>query len=195
MNALITLVIIGIIAAGAWDLRDGSLDALSIFSINEYGSFLSQIKAENLPFKVLTPSYIPSGFKFLKEDSAKILQGNIGIPQIDYMFETSDGKNGLVLKQFDKARYQKDVLEKFKIKDFQTLLKTELKSNPIERDGKMIYIRIPTEKVRSVFGDLQYIASAHIINDDSFIELNYSGEMPFFEEELIKIITSLKPAK
>lgn len=192
IKLLIALVIIGIVAAGAWNLRDGSLDALSVFSTNKYGSFLSQINAKNLPFKVLTPSYISPGFKFLEEDSAKIVQGNIGIPQVNYMFETSDGNNGLVLRQMDKARYQKEIFGKQGINDFKTLFETQFRAAAIERDGKTIYTRIPTEKVRSILGDLQYIASAHLVNDDSVIELNYSGTVPFSEEELIKILVSLK---
>lgn len=194
LKILVTLVIVGIIAIGAWDLRDGSLDILSGLSTNKYGSFLSQINAKDLPFKVLAPSYTPSGFKFLKEDSAKIVQGNIGIPQVTYMFETADGKNGLVLRQMDKARYQKEILEKQGIKDFPTLFETQFGAKPIERDGKTIYTKVPAEKVRSILGDMQYTASAHMVNDDSFIELNYSGATPFSEEELIKIILSLKPA-
>src|SRR3989344_3105591 len=105
MKILLTLVIVGIIAGLAWDLRDGSLDILSGFSTNKYDSFLSQINAKDLPFKVLAPSYTSSGFKFLREDSAKIVQGNVGFPQVNYMFETTDGKNALVLRQMDKARY------------------------------------------------------------------------------------------
>ncbi len=194
MKILIALVVVGIIAVGAWDLRDGSLDIFSGFGANKYEPFLSQINAKSLLFKVLVPSYISPGFKFLKEDSAKIVQGNIGIPQVNYMFETSDGKNGLVLRQMDKARYQKEILGKQGINDFQTLLETQFSAKPIERDGKMMYIRIPTEKVRSILGDMQYIASAHMVNDDSFIELNYSGTIPFSEEELVKILLSLKQA-
>lgn len=192
MKILVALVVVGIIAVGVWDLRDGSLDIFSGFGVNKYESFLSQINAKSLLFKILVPSYISPGFKFLKENSAKIVQGNIGIPQVNYMFETSDGKNGLVLRQMDKARYQKEILEKQGVDDFQTFLETQLRAKPTERDGKRIYIRIPIEKVRSIFGDMQYIASAHMVNDDSFIELNYSGVIPFSEEELIKILLSLK---
>ena len=163
--ALTAFIIIGIIGVVAWNLKGDS-----------YRSFLSQINAKTLPFKVLTPSYISPEFKFLKEASVKIVKGNIGIPQINYMFETPDGKNGLVLRQMDKSAFQKP----------------QTSTKEIERDGKKIYIRIPTEKVRSVFGDMQYIASAQTLNDDSFILLNYSGEIPFSEEELIKILLSLK---
>lgn len=199
MNIIITLIIVGIATVGAWDLRDGSFDILSKLSTNQYGSFLSQIHAKNLKFKVLSPSYISSGFKFLKEDSAKIATGNnIGIPQINYLFQTSDGKNGLVLRQFDKASYQKTMGEILKeqggIKDFQMFFKTQYGAKSIERDGQTIYIKIPTEKVRSVFGDMQYIASTHMVNYDSVIELNYSGSLPFSQEELIKILLSLRPA-
>ena len=194
MNILITLVVVGIIAVGAWDMRDGSLDIFSKLSANKYQSFLTQVKAKSLPFEVLSPSYIPSGFKFLKEDSAKIVQGNIGIPQVNYLFESSDGKNGLALRQMDRARYQKEILEKQSIKDFQTLFETQYGAKPIVRGGETIYIKIPAEKVRSVFGDTQYIASARMINADSIIELNYSGALPFSEGELIKILLSLKPA-
>jgi len=199
MNILITLAIIGIIAFGVWDWRDGSLDLPAKFSTNKYGSFLTQIKAKNLPFKILTPSYIPSGFKFLKADSAKLAQGvNIGIPQVNYLFASSDGKNGLALKQFDKAIYQTtmaEVLKKTGFKDWPTFFAAQYKAKPIERGGQTVYVRVPAEKVRSVLGDLQYIASAHLVNDDSVIELNYSGEAVFSEEELIKIVLALKPAK
>lgn len=191
MKIFIILVIVGISAFGAWDLRDGSLDILS-GSTNKYGSFLSQINVRGLPFKVLVPQYIPPGFKFLKEDSAKIVQGNIGIPQVNYMFESSDGKNGLVLRQMDKMRYQKEILGKGGITDFQTLFETQFSAKPVEREGKIMYIKIPVEKVRSILGDMQYIASAHMLNDDSVIELNYLGRVPFSEEELIKILLSLK---
>lgn len=180
------------VTVGAWKLRDGSLGTLSKFSANEYESFLAQINAKSLPFKVLTPSYISPGFKFLKEDSAKIVQGNIGIPQINYMFETSDGKNGLVLRQMDKMRYQKEILDKQGIKDFQTLFEAQFHATAITSGDKIIYIKIPTGKVRSILGDLQYTASAHIVNNDSIIELNYSGAVSFFKEELIKILVSLK---
>lgn len=194
MNIFITLVITGIVAVGAWDLRDGSLDVFSKFSANKYQSFLLQVKAKSLTFKVLSPSYISSGFKFLKEDSAKIAQGNIGIPQVNYLFESSDGKSGLALRQMDKARYQKEILEKQGIKDFPTFFEMQYGAKPVERGGKTIYVKIPVEKVRSVFGDAQYIASARMINADSIIELNYSGATPFLEEELVKILLSLKPA-
>lgn len=182
MKILITLIIIGIITVGVWDLRDGSFDTLSLLSINKYGSFLSQINAKNLPFKVLTPSYIPSNFNFLKEDSAKIVKGNIGIPQVNYLFETSDGKNGIALRQMDKVRYQEEIPEKQNMDNYQT----------IERDSKIIYIKIPVNQVKSIFGDLQYIGSLRMVNNDSFIELNYSGTMPPSKEELIKILLSLK---
>lgn len=199
MNILITLAIVGILVVGVWDLRDGSLDILSNLSTNKYQSFLSQIKAKNLSFKVLYPSYIPSGFNFLKEDSIKMrVQNNIGIPQINYLFETTDGKNGFVLRQFDKTSYQKTMGELLKeqrgVKDFQAFFETQYGAKPIERDGKTMYIKIPLEQVRSVFGDLQYIASAHMVNNDSIIELNYSGNAPFSESELIKILLALKPA-
>lgn len=191
MKFLIILFIAGIIAFSAWDLSDGSFDILS-GSTNKYGSFLSQINGKSLPFKTLVPAYIPSGFKFLKEDSAKIVRGNIGISQVNYMFESSDGKNGFVLRQMDKAGYEKEILGKQGIKDFQTLFETQFSAKPLEREGKTIYIKIPSEKVRSILGDMQYIASAHMVNDDSVIELNYSGTEPFSEEELIKILLSLK---
>ena len=196
MNNIVILIIVGIVAIGAWDLRDGSLDILSK-STSNYGSFLSQINAKSLPFKVLSPSYISSGFKFLKEDSVKIVRGNIGIPQVNYLFQTSDGKDGLALRQFDKTSYQKTMGEALRqqegIKDFQKFFEAQYGTKTIERDGKTIYIKIPTEKVKSIFGDMQYIASAHMVNDDSIIELNYSGSTSFGEEELIKIILSLKP--
>lgn len=192
MKILIALVILGIIAFGAWDFRDGSLDIVPGLPTNKYGSFLSQINAEDLPFKVVVPSYIPPEFKFLKEDSAKILRGNTGIPQINYMFETSDGNNGLVLRQMDKTGYQKEILVKQGITDFQTLFTTQFRLKPVEQDGKTVYIKIPPEKVRSILGDMQYIASAQMVNDDSVIELNYSGAVPFSEAELLKIILSLK---
>lgn len=199
MNILITLAVVGIIAIGAWDLRNGSLDIFSALSTNKYAPFLSQINAKNLSFKVLSPSYIPSGFKFLREDSMKMkVQNNIGIPQVNYLFETSDGKNGLALRQFDKTNYQKTMGEVLReqegITDFQKFFETQYGATPIVRDNKTIYIKIPAEKVRSVFGDLQYIASAHLVNDDSIIELNYSGTVAFSQKELIKIILSLKPA-
>ena len=181
----------GIIAFGGWDLRDGSLDILS-GSMNKYESFLSQTNAKDLPFKVLVPKYIPSGFKFLKADSVKIVQGNIGIPQANYLFESSDGKNGLVLRQIDKAGFQKEILQKQGIKDFQTLFETQFSAKPVKREGKTIYIKIPSEKVRSILGDMQYTAIARMENNDSLVELNYSGEVPFSEEELIKILLSLK---
>lgn len=181
-----------ILAVAVWDLRDGSFDMLSGLSTSKYRPFLAQIKANTLPFKVLTPTYIPPGFKFLKEDSAKIIKNNTGIPQINYMFETSDGKNALVLRQMDKARYQKEILEKLGIKDFPTLFEIQFHATPTDLNGKTIYIRIPTEKVKSILGDAQYIASAHMVNNDSCIELNYSGEVPFSKEELIKILLSLK---
>lgn len=173
-------------------MRDGSFDVISKIKPNEYQSFLSEINAKNLPFKVLIPSYIPPDFKFLKKDSAKIVQGNIGIPQVNYMFETSDGKNGLVLRQLDKTRYQKDVLEKQGIKDFQTLFETQFHATSMEQKGKTLYIRVPKEKVRSILGDMQYIASVHLVNSDSVIELNYSGDIPFSKEDLIKMLDSLK---
>ncbi|MDO8570326.1 MAG: hypothetical protein Q7R97_01965 [Candidatus Daviesbacteria bacterium] len=182
MKILIALIIIGIITVGVWDLRDGSFDTFSLLSVNKYGSFLSQVNVKDLPFKVLTPSYIPSDFKFLKEDSVKIVQGNIGIPQVNYLFETSDGKNGIALRQMDKVRYQEKISEKQNMENFQT----------IEQNGKIIYIKIPVNQVRSIFGDLQYIASLRTTNDDSFIELNYSGTTPPSKEELIKILLSFK---
>lgn len=173
-------------------MRDGTFDIISKIKPNEYQSFLSEINAKNLPFKVLIPSYIPPDFKFLKKDSAKIVQGNIGIPQVNYMFETSDGKNGLVLRQLDKTRYQKDVVEKQGINNFQTLFETQFHATSMEQNGKTLYMRMPTEKVKSIFGDAQYIASAHMVNEDSVIELNYSGEVPFSKEELVKMLNSLR---
>ncbi len=181
-----------VIVIVAWDLRDGSLDIFSGFSTIKYRPFLVQIDAKSLPFKVLAPSYISPGFKFLKEDSAKIIQGNTGIPQVNYLFETSDGRNALVLRQMDKMGYQKEVLKKLGISDFQILFETQFRATLIARDGKTIYIRIPTEKVKSILGDAQYIAFAYMVNNDSFIELNYSGEVPFSKEELIKILFSLR---
>lgn len=198
MNILIILIIAGIIAAGAWDLRDGSLDLPTKFSANNYGSFLTQIKAKDLPFKVLSPSYVPSGFKFLKEDSAKIVQGNRGIPQINYLFESTNGKNGLALKQFDQANYKKtmeEILKKTGFKDWPTFFATQFKAKPLERAGQTIYLSVPADKARSILGDLQYMASAHLVNDDSVVELNYSGEEAISEAELIKIILALKPAR
>lgn len=198
MNLLITLAVIAIIAVGAWDLRDGSLDLPAKLSINKYGSFLTQIKAKNLPFKVLSPSYLPSGFKFLKEDSAKIVQGNIGIPQVNYLFESADGKNGLALKQFDQAIYQKtmaELLKKTGFKDWPTFFAAQYQAKPLERAGQTIYLSVPAEKVRSILGDYQYMASAHLINGDSVIELNYSGDAALAEAELIKMILALQPAK
>lgn len=241
MNLLIALAIIGIIAVGAWDLRDGSLDLPSKFSIkkdkpslskeknlpakgigpadtapllkflkekssdqldklsaNAYGSFLRQIKAKDLSFKVLSPSYLPPSFNFLKEESVKMAQGtNLGIPQINYLFESAGGKNGLALRQFDKASYQKIMTQALKKTslDWPEFFQTQYKAKPLERGGQTIYIRIPAEKVRSIAGDRQFMASAHLVNDDSVIELNYLGDQAFSEDELIKIILALKPAR
>ena len=90
MHFLIVLAIAGLLGASAWDLRDGSLDMLPG---EQYGSVKSN--AKTLPFRVQTPSYIPKGFNFLKKESLALLVGNsAGIPQINLLYESSDGKNG-----------------------------------------------------------------------------------------------------
>lgn len=166
--------------------------SFKLLSENKYSALAPYLK--KLPFEAYAPTYIPSGFSFQKKESVALNRGtNIGIPQSNLIYVRGNGEGALVFKQFDKARYKKDILDPEGIFDFNSFFKDRLKLTSTIRNGKEIYTSVSEEKKRTVFGDLEYMATGYFLEDDSLIQLNYSGAKPLTEEEIVKVILSLKP--
>lgn len=188
MNIIIIAITIALASVFAIDIRDGALDVLPG---EQYGTMKQETK--KLPFKAITPAYIPKGFKFLEEDSLKLLSDNsAGIPQVNFLYETEDGKNGLVLKQYEISRYKNDVLGLLKAVDFPSYFKNHRKMNIVEKNGKTLYVNVSSTKTRTLFGEEKYIGSADLLRADSLIEVSYYGDSLISQDEILKILLSLK---
>lgn len=189
MKPLIIIIFIALVAVFAWDLRDGSFDMLS-------GSQYGELKklAQDLPFQAQKPSYLPNGFKFLQKESLESISGNAaGIPQINLFYESAGGKNGLVIKQHDLARYEANVLSATSLPDLPAYFKKSRQMSEENRNGATIYLRVPQTKSQTVFGEQQYTGAAVLLTKDSVVEIGYYGDDPISQEELIKALLSLKP--
>ncbi|OGH42643.1 MAG: hypothetical protein A3B53_00495 [Candidatus Levybacteria bacterium RIFCSPLOWO2_01_FULL_42_15] len=187
MRIFIAIILIALAAIGTWDLRDGALDMLPG---EQYGSVKSQTK--NLPFEVKTPSHILPGFKFQKKESLAFFKENPGgIPQVNLFFQSDGGKNEYLLKQHDRARYESEALAAARMPDFETYFAGYRKMEAVQRNGKTIYVTIPTAKTRTAFGDLEYAAAGAFVTVDSVVELDYFGEDAISEEEMLKVLLSL----
>ena len=170
----------------------GSVTSFNLLSGNKYSALAPYTK--KLPFAVYVPGYIPAEFSFQKEETVALNRStNIGIPQFNLLYLRKNSGDAFAFRQFDRTRYQKDILDPERIPDFNSYFKNRLNIAPTISDGKEIYVSVSEEKKRTVFGDWEYIATGYFLRDDSLIQINYSGTEPITREEIVKIILSFKP--
>ena len=120
------------------------------------------------------------------------MSNSAGIPQINLLYESPDGKNGFALKQHDRGRYEKDVLTLAKMSDFSSYFQNSRKMTETQSGGKTFYLKISDAKSQTAFGEQKYTAAAAFLTNDSVVELDYYGDKFLSQDELIKIILSLK---
>ena len=144
-----------------------------------------------LPFTVYAPKYIPAGLSLDKKATEGLSKGtNIGIPQFNLIYTDAAGTSGMAVTQFDRARFKKDILDAEKIGSFPDYFTRYRKASLVKKGGFDLYIVVSSEKVKTVFGDMDYIAQGFLLKDDSLIQVNYSGANKFSEDEMTRVLLS-----
>ncbi|MDP2593062.1 MAG: hypothetical protein Q8P52_00210 [bacterium] len=187
-TALVVLTF-GFIGFGIWDIRDGSFDMFA----GKYAQLRPYSK--KMPFDAMFPSYIPFGFKFQKDQSVgAVLENSAGIPQLNFYFETKDEEEGIVVRQFDRQRYESDILKQGDKRSLEEMFLSVATPSPVQKGGNTLYMHIPSGKTRTFLGDLDYGAYAYMLNPDSVIQVNYvSNKKQISEDMMMKILLSMKP--
>lgn len=148
---------------------------------------------KDLTFAVYAPKYLPTGFSLDKKATENLNRGtNVGIPQFNLIYTDTAGNSAIAVTQFDRERFKKDVLGAEGGGSFEDYFTRNRKASLVKKDGLDLYVFVSQEKTKTVLGDEDYTAQGFLLKDDSLIQVNYSGESQFSEEEMVHLLLSLK---
>ncbi len=174
---ILSVIVLGVV--GAW------------FYIGASNRELKPYVRKDLPFTVYAPKYIPAGFSLDKKATESLNKGkNVGIPQFNLIYTDAAGTSGMAVTQFDRERFKKDILDTENIKSFEDYFTTHQKASHVKKDRLDLYVFVSAEKVKTVLGDKDYTAQGFLLEDDSLIQVNYSGANKFLQDEMIRILLS-----